>query len=111
MSRGVLESHLKAKNFNTTWLGIEERQRDTLRRLHNMDGISLSQCIGQPLGSIRECDNEMIVPADAKGVTNNRRCIMEEVNNKIIHKCKICPDVIYVAFINDVVLYRVQFSQ
>lgn len=35
-----------------------------------MDGISLSQCIGQPLDSIRECDNEMIVTADAKGVAN-----------------------------------------
>lgn len=35
-----------------------------------MDGISLSQCTGQPLDSIREYDNEMIVPADAKGVTN-----------------------------------------
>ena len=73
-----------------------------------MDGISLSQCTGQPLDSISECDNEMIVPADAKGVTNNRRCIMEAVKNKIIHKCKICPDG---AFFNEVVLYRVQFSQ
>ena len=76
-----------------------------------MDGISLSQCTGQPLDSIRECDNEMIVPSDAKGVTNNRRYIVEEVNNKIIHKCKICPDVISGAFIDEVVLYRVQFSQ
>ena len=76
-----------------------------------MDGISLSQCIGQSSDSIGECDNEMIAPADAKGVTNNRRCIVEEVNNKIIHKCKICPDVISGAFIDEVVLYRVQFSQ
>ena len=69
-----------------------------------MDGISLSQCIGQSSDSIGECDNEMIVPADAKGVTNNRRWIMEEVDNKIIDKYKICPDVIYGAFINEVVL-------